>query len=606
MKEKLCGAIALVLCLLLSVSAAASDFSIAVPEEERGGSDTENPFPDPIYEAIDFDDFVKATTALLSLYESIDSHVGGEYASARLIVKATKALPDLSGYRVAQILVDADYTYLIQFTNPEDAEACDAYLDTLDTVTFSEPDKEVSLPEPKEGAPDGATGIAQSHYSWGVEATKTGKYAEFLKSRGTASAVTVAVVDSGVDSSHPFLSGRLLKGRDLVDNDDAPQDGKGHGTHVTGTVVDCTPDLNIKIMPVRVLDNSGSGSISVVGLGIEYATDHGANVINMSLGGFGHSEYIDDQIKYAISKNVVVVVAAGNDNQDTKYYCPAGDTNCITVAAADKSKTKASFSNYGEAVDLCAPGVNIVSSVPGGGFESKSGTSMASPHVAAAAALLLFQNPSQTPAQIEKKLRDAAEDLGNSGWDRYYGAGFLDMTAFIQGGDPFSKLTDVPPGSYFYDAVKWAMEEGVSNGTTETTFSPHNTCTTKQIQTFMWRADGSPTPQSVEESASDFAKAMAWAKEKEISTSVSAAAEEACTRASAMTYMWTHAGRPSAGNNPFSDVPNNSYYAQAVCWAVQKGITNGTTPTTFSPDNPCTRAQIMTFLYRYYVKAVNA
>ena len=625
-KKKFRGVMALILCFILCVSAAASDFTIALPGGGRGGENAENPFPDPVYNAIDFGDFVKATKNLLTLYESIDSDEGGKYASARLIVKASQALPDLSGYHAAQILADASYNYLVQFTNPADAEACDAYLNDLSYVIFSEPDREVKLPEPEKGAAGlGSMETGAEYNSWGVAATKAGEYATNLKARGINSEITVAVVDTGVDDSHPFLSGRVISGYDLVDDDATPQDGNGHGTHVSGTVVDCTPGLKINIMPVRVLNNRGSGSDSVVGLGIQYAVDHGANVINMSLGGLGHSEYIDSQIKYAVSKNVTVVVAAGNEGQDTKDYCPAGDTECITVAAVDKSKSKASFSNYGEAVDIAAPGVEIKSSVPGGGYDSWAGTSMATPHVAAAAALLLCENRSQTPAQIEKKLRDAAEDLGNSGWDRYFGAGFLNMASFIQKvpepepepepvepepepgkpGNPLGNIRDVPEGSYYYDAVVWALKKGITKGTTETTFSPNATCTTKQILTFIWRANGSPQPKAMTVSG-DFGKALAWADETGVSDSVGAQTEEACTRAAAMTYMWQDASKPDSGSNPFSDVSNNTFYAQAVCWAVQKGITNGTTATTFSPNNPCTRAQIMTFLYRYYVKAVNS
>ena len=608
-KSKLCGLITLILCVILCVPAVASDFTIAVPGSGSGENDEENPFPDPIYEVIDFNDFVTATKNLLSLYASIDSVTGGEYASARLIVSAKKELPDLSGYHAAQIVVDSSYNYLIQFTNPEDAEACDAYLKTLSDVNFSEPDRKVSLPEPEKSATNAdSMDVNSEHNSWGVEATKSGDYAKNLKARGVNTEIIVAVVDTGADHTHPFLTGRMISGYDVVEDDATPQDGHGHGTHVSGTVVDCTPDLNIKIMPVRVLDNRGSGSDSVVGLGIQYAVDNGANVINMSLGSFGHSEYIDSQIKYAVSKNVIVVVAAGNDNQDTKYYCPAGDTECITVAAVDRSKSKASFSNYGEAVDIAAPGVDIKSCIPDGKYASWAGTSMACPHVAAAAALLLYENRSQTPAQIEKKLRDAAADLGNSGWDRYYGAGFLNMENFIIPADPDNPggFSDVSPDAYYYDAVMWAVEQGITKGTTETTFSPNDTCTTAQILTFMWRADGSPEPQSMTVSNAYYGKALAWADEKGISASVSVSAGEACIRASAMTYMWQHANKPAAGNNPFSDVSNNTYYAQAICWAVKQGITNGTTSTTFSPDNPCTRAQIMTFLYRYYVKAVNS
>ena len=155
----------------------------------------------------------------------------------------------------------------------------------------------------------------------------------------------VAVVDTGVDSTHPFLKGRILSGYNLVDGDNTQQDGHGHGTHVSGTIVDCTPGLDISIIPVRVLNDNGSGYDSVIGLGIRYAVDQGANVINLSLGGYGHSENIGEQIDYAISKNVTVVVAAGNESDNTELYCPAHNTKCITVAAVDINKNQAYFSN---------------------------------------------------------------------------------------------------------------------------------------------------------------------------------------------------------------------------------------------------------------------
>ena len=602
-RKKWIGLLALALCLLLSVPAEALS-SIAIIGREGDGL-----FTDPVYHAIDFDDYINAAGKLITAYEDINSITGGDFASARLIVKSDRELSYLNDYDVAQALVDSEYHYLIQFYSPEEAKSCADYLSSLPYVAYAEPDKETTVPDPETGTDSaGVSSSSGSGNSWGVTASHMAEYAENIQSRGVSSKIVVAVVDTGIDKTHPFLSGRVIDGYDLVDNDNNPKDGDGHGTHVSGTVVDCTPGLNILIMPVRVLDDNGRGYNSTVGLGIQWAADHGANVISMSLGGScdgksGH--YIDEKISYAISKNVTVVVAAGNESSDTKYVCPAHNTNCITVAAVDSNKNQANFSNYGDAVDIAAPGVAIKSCTPGNNYETLSGTSMATPHVSAAAAMLLYEDSRQTPSQVEKRLRDAAEDRGSSGWDKDYGAGFLDMSDFIVGGGG-NRFVDVPSDAYYYKAVMWALEEGITTGTTQRTFSPNDTCTTAQILTFMWRAAGSPQPSAMVTSSAYYGRAMAWAEEEGISSSeISDSAGEACTRSAAMTYLWQDAGKPKSSGNPFKDVPNNSFYAQAVCWAVESGITNGMTTSTFSPASPCTRAQIMTFLYRYHVERVS-
>lgn len=371
------------------------------------------------------EEFAGAAAAMIRRYEgqvSTDGESGG-YGSARLIVGSDGLLPDLSQFKVAQMIMDEENHYLIQFTSSGDAERCAEYLEALPGVRYAEADAKITI-DVSEGE------LAGDSYSWGVSAIQADVFAGELRKRGLASTVTAAVVDTGVDSGHRFLMERMLPGYDFVDGDASPQDGNSHGTHVAGTIVDCTPDLNVKILPVRVLDNGGSGYQSVVGQGIRYAADHGADVINLSLGG-GHSDYIDSAVSYAVGKGVTVVVAAGNDNEDTRYHCPAHIVGCITVAAVNSSKEKAYFSNYGDAVDIAAPGVSIRSSVPNGGYGYKSGTSMAAPHAAAAAALLLYENSGRTPAQIEAEIRAAAIDLGSAGWDRYYGAGFLSLEKFI-------------------------------------------------------------------------------------------------------------------------------------------------------------------------------
>ena len=163
-------------------------------------------------------------------------------------------------------------------------------------------------------------------------------------------------------------------------------------------------------------------------------------------------------------------------------------------------------------------------------------------------------------------------------------------------------FTDVAENSPFRAAIGWAVKEGITNGTSATTFSPGNTCTTAQILTFLWRANGSPDsdaacPATDVAATSPFYKALCWANEKKLMTNGTGSAP--CTRASAVTYLWKLAGSPKMTvNDSFTDVPADADYAQAVAWAVEQGVTNGVSATAFAPNNTCTRGQIVTFLYR--------
>ncbi|MBQ8718249.1 MAG: S-layer homology domain-containing protein, partial [Clostridia bacterium] len=174
-------------------------------------------------------------------------------------------------------------------------------------------------------------------------------------------------------------------------------------------------------------------------------------------------------------------------------------------------------------------------------------------------------------------------------------------------GNPFA---DVASGEYFYDPVLWAVNHTpqITNGTSRTTFSPNATCTRGQVVTFLWRAMGEPEPTSAVNKFTDvqtsdyFYKAVLWAVEKGITVGTSDTTfspNDPCTRAHVVTFLWRAEEQPSvAGANPFADVASGHYYYSAVLWAVSKNITQGTSASTFSPDNPCTRAQIVTFLYR--------
>ena len=168
-------------------------------------------------------------------------------------------------------------------------------------------------------------------------------------------------------------------------------------------------------------------------------------------------------------------------------------------------------------------------------------------------------------------------------------------------------FTDVEQGAYYYDAVNWALEMGITTGTTSTTFSPANPCTRAQVVTFLWRANGSPkvsgtNPFTDVPADAYYYDAVLWAVEKGITTGTSATTfspANPCTRAQVVTFLWRASDKPApTGGNGFSDVPSGQYYYDAVLWAVEKEITNGTGNGLFSPDQTCTRGQIVTFLYR--------
>ncbi len=253
--------------------------------------------------------------------------------------------------------------------------------------------------------------------------------------------VTVAVVDTGVLGTHEDLTGSVLPGIDLADDaaSDTHHDGQydpaGHGTHVAG-IIAAHPNNRVgiagaapgvKILPVRVLDASGSGNSSDVADGIIWAADHGAKVINLSLGG-GPSPGMQIAMQYARSKQILTFAAAGNSYQDgnTASY-PAAYPEAIAVAAIDQNRRHAAFSNTGSYVDIAAPG-DLIWSTYGQGhaqYALMSGTSMATPYATATAALVLGENPTLGASDLANALEASATDLGSPGRDSVFGYGLI-------------------------------------------------------------------------------------------------------------------------------------------------------------------------------------
>ncbi|MEV5981531.1 S8 family peptidase [Streptomyces sp. NPDC052114] len=258
----------------------------------------------------------------------------------------------------------------------------------------------------------------QSNAPWGLDRIDQAK----LPLSGTytypdtaGSGVTAYVIDTGVRITHSEISGRAVNGYDAVDGDNTAQDGNGHGTHVATTIAGKTYGVakKAKIVAVRVLDNNGSGTTAGVIAGIDWVTsNHAAGapaVANMSLGG-GASTTLDNAVKNSIADGVTYAVAAGNDNSNAANTSPARVPAAITVGATSNTDARASFSNYGSVLDIFAPGVNIKAGWNTGDTATNtiSGTSMATPHVAGAAAVYLAGHTSATPAQVSSALVNGA------------------------------------------------------------------------------------------------------------------------------------------------------------------------------------------------------
>lgn len=249
--------------------------------------------------------------------------------------------------------------------------------------------------------------------------------------------VTVAILDTGVDGTHPDLVGRLVSGWNAVDRGFDTSDINGHGTRVAGVVAANTNNgvgvasiaWSARLMPVRVTNGSdGYAYYSDIATGLTWAADHGARVANISYDATASSS-ISSAAQYMNSKGGVVAVAAGNSGSDLGY---ADNPYMISVSATTSSDQKASWSSYGRYVDISAPGAGIWTTSRGGGYGAASGTSFASPATAGVLALIKSVNSSLAPSEVEDVLESSAVDLGSAGYDTYYGAGRIDAAAAVR------------------------------------------------------------------------------------------------------------------------------------------------------------------------------
>ena len=281
----------------------------------------------------------------------------------------------------------------------------------------------------------GGVTIQAQTLPWGISKIQAN---QVWLSGNTADPIKVGIIDTGISLSHPDLALNIKGSYNAINGRKSANDDNGHGSHVAGIIAalnNTTGSVGVApkadIYAIKVLNAAGSGYISDIIEGIDWAISKNIKVINMSLGCACDVQSMHAAVIRAKNAGIIVVAAAGNSATDPVIY-PAAYPEAIAVSATDSSDQLASWSARGPEVDLSAPGVSIYSTYKGTGYATLSGTSMASPHVAGSAALVLFKNPSWTPDQVIAALESTATDLGIGGFDNLFGFGLVNALAASQ------------------------------------------------------------------------------------------------------------------------------------------------------------------------------
>ena len=408
-------------------------------------------------------------------------------------------------------------------------------------VEYAEPDY-IARPAHEPNDPSYGDGT-----QWGLQKILASQAWDLSKGNSN---VVIAVVDWGVDLDHPDLASEMwtkpgeipdngtdddgngyvddVYGWDFANDDNDPQDDYYHGTHVAGIAAAATDNgvgvagvgFNSRIMAVKVGDGTtGQAAYSDIAHGIIYAADNGAKVINLSLGGYAFSSYLESAVNYAWNAGCVLVGAVGNDNSSSSFY-PSAYANVIGVSATDQNDARWSSSNYGSYISVAAPGVSIYSTCwlnddPAYAYWTLSGTSMAAPHVAGLAALL-FAHGSGSNAAVRSLIEGSADDLGDAGWDQYYGYGRVNAFQALGGSaEPTSTPTvEEPTSTPMATATPEPTVTPTATATEEPTAAPAATATPEPTATPTPEAQGAGYVQRVDAGGGGYAApqgAYSWA-----------------------------------------------------------------------------------------------
>lgn len=469
------------------------------------------------------------------------------------VVAFAPALAD--GYGADRVLhLAAWQEYVLEFSDAGTAQRALARLRSDPDVTDCFLDEAVTADDTLAGLWDETASRSWGGHEMGL--TTLRHQADMLLPAGRRA--TVAVIDTGADCTHPLLAGRVsARSYDFANNTANVTDVNSHGTATAGLVADLTPD-EVDVMVLRVYDDDNLSKPSLVLTALEYALENGATVVNMSLGWPNAIEkgysFLNSVLAQAYASGVVVVTAAGNRSQsnpganaDDVY--PANQAAVLTVSGVDRDLAfDGGYSASGASVDLCAPGTSVSVAAPDGGMTTRSGTSFAAPHVAAAAACVQLAQPGVTAARVRQTLYGYAEDLGAPGRDDRYGYGLPVLTqCFHDRLCPGQRFTDMPgAGVWSHDGLDYCIAAGLMSGTSDVTVSPDMTASRAQLVQLLWAAAGSPE---------------------------------------------------TTGTLPFTDVQPGAWYYAAVRWAYRTGLVAGTSPTTFDPNAAVTRQDLAVILY---------
>jgi hypothetical protein len=399
---------------------------------------------------------------------------------------------------------DISRTWVLELQDPAQLASTLTALRSDANIEYAEEDGTVGIaftPNDPYYSSSGTWG--QPYYDlWGIHKIDAGSAWD----TSTGSGIVVAVVDTGIDDTHPDIAANVSTKLDwnYITNAPGAIDDNGHGTHVSGTIAAVGNNgigvigvaWNAKIMAVKGLNSDGEGADSTLALCLEYAANNGADVINNSWGG-GYSQTIADAINYAYDMGMVVVAAAGNDSSDVGSFYPANLWDVITVAATDPYDNQAYFSNFGQKIDVAAPGVDILSLQASGtalgtvvtpGYMRLSGTSMAAPHVSGLAALILSQHPDYSNEDVRQAIRTSATPLGTAAapgadnFDPDFGYGRIDCAQAMAVSSVLeAKISSPANGSAYAAAVtvtgvaqgaglaSWVLQYALSTNTSSWT-----------------------------------------------------------------------------------------------------------------------------------------
>lgn len=395
--------------------------------------------------------FSDSVNEIIDEYDADEEYVDNTESSQvfikdRLIVPSDKIKND---YGAAESLCALGYT-ILQYDTEDDAATAkenlvaDGYNAQYDSILSCED----------------VNSTSSTSTRWGNDRIESQETLNAIKASGKElSDITVGVVDTGIDHTHPELVDRVVEtGLNFSSTGQAngSMDDQGHGTMVAGIIAQNTTD-NVKIKPYKVLGSNGKCSTTQIIAVVNHILSEkdAPDVINLSLGGEINKAdpFLDTQnelIQSLVAKGITVVVSAGNDSTDAGNYSPANISNVITVAASNSSNSRSSYSNFGTVIDIAAPGDNIFTYTMGGGYTSSySGTSFASPFVAAAAATVLMLDDSLTPTQVETKIKDAAFPIvNNTSTVEWCGAGILNYSALFEEALAPSPTVSRESGSY--------------------------------------------------------------------------------------------------------------------------------------------------------------